>query len=521
MRSTCPMRRLIALALCLLGCLVLPAPVAADPADIDAAARGVVRVVVIEEENGELYPISHGTGFAVSPERIVTNAHVVAEARSDRTLSIGIVPSDGGDAIYGRLVAWSPGNDLALLETTSPMNLSPLAISGSDMSDAEAVTAVGFPMNVDRAQGLGNRELFLPQPPVKSRGFLSGRRPTRDFDTILHTAPVARGSSGGPLLDNCGRVVGVNSFGAEASGTDAEFYFAVSTAELLPFLRRAGVTPKTNGLPCKSLAELDAEERVRAEREMLAAERLAEADRVRQAQREELARRSAEFDVMAARENRMMLAMLLLLLAAGAGYVAWRAREAGDDKRLKVAGGIAALAVLLALVAWLSRPGFDSIEERVNDALATPEPAEEGPSGVIAAPGSGDLVCVINVERSRITGGETADVPLTWREDGCVNTRTQYGLAEGKWSRILVPDDEAAVSVNSYDPDTQQYRVERYLLGRDAMEALREARGKYTAPACGGGDPAARKLGSDQATIAAMLPASPNERLVYDCRKAE
>ena len=135
--------------------------------------------------------------------------------------------------------------------------------------------------------------------------------------------------------------------------------------------------------------------------------------------------------------------------------------------------------------------------------------------------GGGDLVCVIDIGRSRITGGETADVPLKWSEDGCVNARTQYGLADGRWSRIFVPGEEAAVSVNSFDPDTQEYRVERYLLGRDAMEALREARAKYTAPACGAGDEAARTLGSSQAAIAAMLPASPNERLVYDCRRAE
>jgi hypothetical protein len=505
----------------LLACCALPVPALAEPADIDAASRGVVRVIVIEERDGELYPISHGTGFAVAPELIVTNAHVVAEARDDRTLSIGIVPSDGGNAIYGRLMAWSPENDLALLSTTSPMNLSPLTISGSDMSDAEGVTAVGFPMNVDRAQGLGNRELFLPQPPVKSRGFLSGHRPTRDFDTILHTAPVARGSSGGPLLDNCGRVVGVNSFGAESNGTDAEFYFAVATSELLPFLRKNGIVPQVNGLPCKSLAELDAEERVRAEREMLASERLVEADRLRLEQREELARRSAEFDVMAARENRMMLAMLLLLGAIGGAYAAWLAHEAGDRHRSQFAGGAAGAVLLLALVVWLSRPGFDAIEERVNDALATPEPTE-GPSGVIpASPDAGKLICVLDVDRSRVTSGETADVPLNWRDDGCVNARTQYGPKDGKWSRILVPSDEAAVSVNSYDPKTREYRVERYLLGREAMEALREARGKYTTPACGADEAAVRKLGSDQATIAGMLPSSPNERLVYTCHKAE
>lgn len=510
----------------LLALAVLPTPAGADPADIDAAARGVVRVIVIEEERGDLYPLSHGSGFAVTPELIVTNAHVVAEARADRTLSIGIVPSDGGDAIYGRLVAYSPGNDLALLEATTPMNLPPLTISSSETSGAEGITSVGYPMNVDRAQGLDAKEIFKAQPPVKSRGFLSGRRPTRDFDTVLHTAPIARGSSGGPLLDDCGRVVGVNSFGAESSGTDAEFFFAVSTRELIPFLRRNNITPRINGLPCRSLAEIDAEERVRSEREMLAAERRAESERARQDQRELLARRAAEFEVMAARENRMMLAILLLFALAGAGYVAWLAREEEDRRRLKIAGGIAGLALVGALAAWLTRPGFDAIDEKVNAMLAEPEEGDDGPTGVIDPPDGVEeeelaLVCVIDVARSRITGSETTDVPLKWSADGCVNSRTQYGLADGAWSRILVPNDEAVVSVNSFDPETREYRVERYLLGRDAMAAIRTAKGKYSAPACGGGEEAARTLGRDQTALAASLPARPNERLVYDCRRAE
>jgi len=185
------------------------------------------------------------------------------------------------------------------------------------------------------------------------------------------------------------------------------------------------------------------------------------------------------------------------------------------------------LALVGALAAWLTRPGFDAIDERTNDALAAETPEDAGRSGVITPPGESasdgavKLVCVVNVARSRITGGEGADVPLTWKDGGCVNTRTQYGLTDGAWSRILVPDDEAAVSVNSFDPETREYRVDRYLLGRDEMDALREARGQYQAPACGGGEEASRTLGRSQATLAAMLPSQPNERLVYDCREAE
>ena len=235
------MKALLRLMLLALTLALLPAPVAADPADVDAAARGVVRVVLIDRSNGEVTPLTHGSGFAVSPTLIVTNAHVIREALLDDTLRIGIVPSDGDTEAFAVPVAVSPKNDLALLRISEgTLRLPPLTLAGGVSGDMGEVSAVGYPMNVDLAQGLEMRDIFRAQPPVKSRGFLSGERPSRQFDTILHTAPIARGNSGGPLLDGCGRVLGVNSFGADSDGSDAEFYFAVSLRELVPFLPLEG-----------------------------------------------------------------------------------------------------------------------------------------------------------------------------------------------------------------------------------------------------------------------------------------
>jgi len=220
---------------------VITAPASADSADVDAAARGVVRVVLIGTDGKEVFPVSHGSGFAVTPNRIVTNAHVVRQALQDDTLRIGIVPSQGAEAAYGKAISVSPKNDLALIEITEgSLRLPPLTLAGQRTGDMGEVSSVGYPMNVDQAQGLDIGDIFKAQPPVKSRGFLSGQRPSRQFDTILHTAPIARGNSGGPLLDQCGRVLGVNSFGADSNGSDAEFYFAVSMREVLPFLEARG-----------------------------------------------------------------------------------------------------------------------------------------------------------------------------------------------------------------------------------------------------------------------------------------
>jgi len=141
-------------------------------------------------------------------------------------------------------------------------------------------------------------------------------------------------------------------------------------------------------------------------------------------------------------------------------------------------------------------------------------------NGKIAAGAQGSLVCVLDTDRSRVTGEAAASVPFDWREDGCVNGRTQYGLDAGIWTRVFVPGDEEAVSVNRFDPKTREYRMERYLLDRNAMERARAARAEYEAPACGTGQQAAADLGARQAGVLSLIPERPNERLVYKCDTA-
>ena len=513
-----PMSRFLArlaLLLALVAPALTPIPAQAEPADIDAAARGVVRVVIIGDNNGELFPISHGTGFAVSGDTVVTNAHVVRDALRDEGMQIGIVPNGGGEAVYGRIVAVLARNDLALVRITGSLRLPPLALAGGAPPDSGEVTSVGYPMNVDRAQGLDLSDIFRSQPPVKSRGYVSGARPSRQFDTILHTAPIARGNSGGPLLDPCGRVVGVNSFGADNDGGDAEFFFAVSNRELVPFLRANDVEPRIIAAECRSMADLDEAERDRMEREQSAARAdLAERAEARRIKRER-ALLEAEQGVFVEREDRVFLAVVLLLVAFGLGQWAlalWQA-DPRDEKRARIVGGASAALVLAAIAAYLTRPGLDEIDRRVAAAMQDPDDGEgeaEAPGGDLA------LLCRLVPERSRVTSAKVEDIEFDWTADGCVNERTQYGLAGGSWNRVFVPNAEDAVSVSSFDPDRRIFRTERYLLPREAMSEARTARSKYSAPECGS-DNAAVRLGDLQGEVLAQLPRQANERLVYEC----
>jgi len=510
------MRRLMTLLFGLLALTIVPTtPAHADPADIEAAARGVVRVVLIGTDGKEVYPVSHGSGFAITSTKIITNAHVVREALQDDTLRIGIVPSEGDEAAYGKPIAMSPRNDLALIEITEgSLHLPQLTLSGGITGDMGEVSAVGYPMNVDRAQGLEIGDVFRSQPPVKSRGFLSGQRPSRQFDTILHTAPIARGNSGGPLLDGCGRVIGVNSFGADSNGSDAEFYFAVSMRELLPFIRANDIEARVNALPCRSLDDLDNAERARLDAQRNEArERMAarEADLRGKRSRAQL---EAQIAVLEERENAMAAAMLLLLIAIGATFVAYQMRgQEGRQQLMIIAGSIALVALLGAIALWLTRPGLDEIDERVEAAMGDHLITDGDPT---SAAGDGTLLCTLLPERSRVTGARTDDVEFDWAGNGCVNGRTQYGFVGGRWSRVLVTEEDEAVSVNMYDPQSRIFRTDRYLLGRNAMRQARTAREGYSPPQCGLTD-AAKQLGEQQAGIMSLLPDRPNERLVYSC----
>ena len=269
-------------------------------------------------------------------------------------------------------------------------------------------------------------------------------------------------------------------------------------------------------MPCRSLADLNAEERQRAEEQKIAADAKARANEEALAKRREEARRQIDFQILDERDNGMALSLVLLLVALGGAGFAWLSYEDGEDKRMKIGAGVAVVALIGAGIAWFSRPSFAQSDDRLQDLLRREMTADE--HGAMASTQSaGALVCTLDQDRSRIVGAAEQSVPLEWKDDGCVNGRTQYGLSGGSWSRVFVPESESNVSVNSFDPATGEYRMDRYLLDSDALAKVREARGKFQAPACGAGQDAAQTLGTQQAAVLSLLPQQPNERLVYHC----
>lgn len=484
----------------------------ADPADIAAASRSVVRIVLVARDGDQSYYVGHGSGFAVSPTRIVTNAHLVEGLRDDKSIIIGIIPSEGKKSFGGKLIAYSPRNDLALIALDEG-RLPPMVLTASPPEDGSQVVAIGYPAAVDRAQGFGLNELVEPMAPVKTPGVISGGRTTRQFDTLLHTAALAAGNSGGPLVDNCGRVVGVNSFGSLSDGTDAEYGFAVSDREVMAFLRTAKVDFQTSSSPCRSAAELSADEQARTRAEMQRTAERQTRDAARTAARRQAYLREAEYSITATRENYMAIAALMLALSVIAAGAAWTLLD--RDKRnpgIASAGG-AAFLLVAAVVTFLVRPSFGEAEDRVVARLKSEERARPTPESAVV----GTNVCTLVPERSRVIMSNAETVELKWRANGCVNDRTQYSREGGHWTRVFVPDQEETVTINSFSPETGEFKTEHFMLGFSQMEKARSIRGRYEDDVCSADPARLAELEDMQKAVRQSLPARPNETLVYSC----
>jgi serine protease Do len=143
-----------------------------------------------------------GSGFVFDSNRILTNAH---NLRGDEvTVTFG-----DGRRETGKVLATDSDLDLAVIEADTA-GIEPLQWSGEDVESlpiGRSVLALANP---------GGRGLRVTPGFVSStaRSF-RGPRGRRIHGAIEHTAPLPRGSSGGPLIDGSGRLLGVNAVRAD------------------------------------------------------------------------------------------------------------------------------------------------------------------------------------------------------------------------------------------------------------------------------------------------------------------
>lgn len=211
-------------------------------------------VLVINADSG-----GHGTGFFVAPGRVVTNMHVVGNppAQSLFILGKGLQqPREARVAAHtGSFEFFSP--DFALLEVAGVGNLPHLTLT-TQADRLQDVVATGYPgllTDTDEdIQRLVQGDLgSMPEPSV-TQGVITTRQAPRDVPVLVHTAMISGGNSGGPLVDRCGRVVGVNTFTRTSEEDAGRMNYALASEALLAFLNQNGVSTTTSDQACRPQA---------------------------------------------------------------------------------------------------------------------------------------------------------------------------------------------------------------------------------------------------------------------------
>jgi S1-C subfamily serine protease len=138
-----------------------------------------------------------GSGFAFAPERVMTNAHVVAGADS-----IQVGTSAGGRTYDATLVYFDPVMDLAVLEVPE-LPVKPLTFA-AEAERGENAAILGYPEN----GGLQTTPARVGEQMVAS-----GRDIYGDGSVVREVlalrADVRPGNSGGPAVNRDGEVIGV------------------------------------------------------------------------------------------------------------------------------------------------------------------------------------------------------------------------------------------------------------------------------------------------------------------------
>jgi serine protease Do len=151
---------------------------------IYSTSQDSVFLVYLNDSDGT--PSALGSAFLVAPRLLVTNAHV-ADAGSP-VLAVGPV------RIPLKVLRTDEKNDLALLSVDVDLTSRPLPLASAAVSPGEQVFAIGNPAGLEK---------------TISQGIISGLRKRGDRDLLQVTSPISHGSSGGPILNSKGEVVGV------------------------------------------------------------------------------------------------------------------------------------------------------------------------------------------------------------------------------------------------------------------------------------------------------------------------
>ncbi|SLN48921.1 Serine protease Do-like HtrB [Falsiruegeria litorea R37] len=200
--------------------------------------------------------LTAGSGFVVGPGLVVTNQHVIEGAAPGQLAVAG--QAVGAPMAATPLKATGPladtGQDFALLRVEG-LNAPAFSLFQGDGSlKLNNVIAAGYPGDVleidgDFAALQAGEAGAIPGLTVTDGIVNTEQKIGPETNVLMHSAALSSGNSGGPLVDMCGRVVGVNSF--VRKGPLQNRGYALAVGDLLAFLQGTDAAPQVVDSPCQ------------------------------------------------------------------------------------------------------------------------------------------------------------------------------------------------------------------------------------------------------------------------------
>jgi serine protease Do len=163
-------------------------------------ARGISNETAEAKDN----LIATGTGFLIAPDLVITNFHVIQDART-------VTVSFDGASTKAFIAAKDTSNDLVILKLAKRLPVSALRLGEfASVRVGEPVYTIGFPL----ASELGQKHRL-------GEGIVNSSVGMQDEPRMFQVSvPIQPGNSGGPLLDQYGDVIGI------VTSTANPFFFA-------------------------------------------------------------------------------------------------------------------------------------------------------------------------------------------------------------------------------------------------------------------------------------------------------
>ena len=201
------------LSTALIGCSTRGVPFEPGPATLSRLVNQVqAAVVTIRTFNPEMEPIGLGTGFFINDQgHLITNFHVLEGA-----YAATVKTRDGQSYPVAAVLAVGENVDLMRLAVDIPVEHRRwLPVTETLPTIADQVVVVGSPLGLEQ---------------TVSEGIVSAIREVPEVGTLFQvSAPISSGSSGSPVVDRQGRVVGIVSF---QSRRGQNLNFAVASRNL-------------------------------------------------------------------------------------------------------------------------------------------------------------------------------------------------------------------------------------------------------------------------------------------------